>query len=46
MRILITGGAGFTNPVNLGNPVEMTMLELAEIVKTIIDNRGLKSKRG
>ena len=41
MRILITGRAGLIGSVNLGNPVEMTMLELAEIVKTIIDNRGL-----
>jgi len=33
--------AGFTGPVNLGNPSEFTMLELAE---TVIQLLGAKSK--
>lgn len=41
MLLLMNSDDGFTGPVNLGNPVEFTMLELAE---TIIHLVGSKSK--
>ena len=38
---LMTTGKGVTGPMNLGNPIEYTILEIAEI---IIDQIGSKSK--
>ena len=38
---LMDSDAGFTGPVNIGNPVEVTMLELAETVLRLV---GSKSK--
>ena len=38
---LMDSDAGFTGPVNIGNPVEFTMLELAETVLRLV---GSKSK--
>ena len=38
---LMDSHAGFTGPVNIGNPVEVTMLELAETVLRLV---GSKSK--
>jgi UDP-glucuronate decarboxylase len=41
MHRLMNSRRGFTGPVNIGNPVEFTMLELAE---QIIELTGSKSK--
>jgi len=39
MRLMATE-AGFTGPVNLGNPAEVTMLELAEMVLRLTGSRS------
>ena len=41
LRTLVTGGAGFVGPVNLGKPGEFTILQLAEKVLALIpQSRG------
>ena len=37
---MMDSAAGFTGPVNLGNPVEFTMLELAEKVLALTGSRS------
>ena len=37
---LMDSGPGFTGPVNLGNPAEFTMLELAETVLELVGQGG------
>jgi len=37
---LMQSDDGFTGPVNLGNPVEFTMLELAEQVKELTNSKA------
>lgn len=37
---LMNSPSDFTGPVNLGNPVEFTMIELAELVKQITNSRS------
>ena len=41
MHRMMNSREGFTGPVNIGNPIEFTMLELA---KEVIDSVGSKSK--
>jgi UDP-glucuronate decarboxylase len=38
--LLMNSGDDFTGPVNIGNPVEFTMLELAEQVKELTGSRS------
>jgi len=38
--LLMNNDAGFTGPVNLGNPSEFTMIELAKKVKVLTGSRS------
>jgi UDP-glucuronate decarboxylase len=38
--VLLMNKEGFTGPVNLGNPVEFTMIELAEKIRHLIGSRS------
>ena len=40
IRLMNTNGATTSRPINLGNPVEFTMLELADLVKELAGSRS------